>query len=444
MSKQFSSKEAYEYYQEELSIAEAARRYCKDNNIEYTPTCRKNLSAYIHRHGLKNKEVDHDLENETTSETGQYNNVSSAGTIKEDVFELPSAWSSDLNRFLSIEEYCETFNLPYDSLERYNLVCHNSNHIVFNVRFKPTLKDVEGIDEEFIESVVKEHLNHKFTKKSVNTTQLSSEYFDRLVITDVHLNMNPTGERNTDPLYNHSWEEEDVFKRLDQTIEHVVKYKKGNILVVDELGDFMDGLDGKTTRGGHDLPQNSSDKDAFRLGIKFKVYLVDKLVDYYDKLIFNSVTNDNHSFLFGYFVNFSAQKILEQKYLNKVKYNIQEKFLEHYVMGKHTFIITHGKDSGENKFGMKATFDAKAYEKIDQYCKNRNLYNGNFIELSKGDSHQRIFDTTSTNDFSYHSYGAFSPPSNWVGTNYKDTKSSIDFFNISYEENIKINIPLIF
>ena len=168
------------------------------------------------------------------------------------------------------------------------------------------------------------------------------------------------------------------------------------------------------------------------------------LINDYEKIIFNNITNDNHSFLFGYFVNLTAKMILEQMYPDNVKYNIQEKFIEHYNMGKHTFLISHGKDSGENKFGMKAIFDQKAYEKIDQYCKNRKLYNGNFIEFGKGDSHQRILDTSSSNDFAYHSYGAFSPPSNWVGTNFKDTKSSIDFFNIKYEENVKINIPLIF
>ena len=61
-----------------------------------------------------------------------------------------------------------------------------------------------------------------------------------------------------------------------------------------------------------------------------------------------------------------------------------------------------------------------------------------------GDQHQRIFDTTSSNDFNYCAYGAFSPPSNWVGTNFKDTPSSIDMFNIHKSKNLKVNIPLIF
>ena len=99
------------------------------------------------------------------------------------------------------------------------------------------------------------------------------------------------------------------------------------------------------------------------------------------------------------------------------------------------------KDIGEQKFGLKPKLDAIQSEKIDQYCKENKLYNGNFIEFSKGDSHQAIYDDTTSNDFQYYNYPAFSLPSNWVKLNFKNSKSGFRFYNFERDNNIKIAFP---
>ena len=59
------------------------------------------------------------------------------------------------------------------------------------------------------------------------------------------------------------------------------------------------------------------------------------------------------------------------------------------------------------------------------------------IEFSKGDSHQYIFDSSSSDRFDYFNYPAFSPSSSWVQTNFKKGKSGFVFFN--YNETRVIN-----
>ena len=425
----FSSKEAFKFYNKNSSIAKAAKEYCIVNNIEYTPTARKNLSKYMKRHNLK------DLDNDTSTTTSQYS--------KEEAAFMPTAWDAKNNCFYNIEQFCDKYNLDIKAVRSSKLVSHNAGHMTYNIAFNPTIFSDDGISPEFVDSIIKRHINPLKLKKTPNIIQ-DSDFFDRCVMTDIHLNMDPSGEINTVPMYEHKWGRKQVLKRLDKTIQHILDFKKGDTLVIDELGDLMDGLKAQTTRGGHHLPQSVSDKEAFSLGIEFKMYLIDALVQRYDKLILNNITNDNHSFLFGFFVNDSVKKIVALKYPEKVEYNIIERFIDHYSIGKHTFVISHGKDSGEKRFGFKATYDPKAADVIDNYCKSHGLYNGNYIEFSMGDQHQRIFDTTSNNDFDYHAYGAFSPPSNWVGTNFQDTPSSIDMFNIHKNKKLKINIPLIF
>ena len=96
------------------------------------------------------------------------------------------------------------------------------------------------------------------------------------------------------------------------------------------------------------------------------------------------------------------------------------------------------------KFGMKLNLDDKLITKIDQYCKDYKLYNGNLIELSKGDLHSYVADHTSSYDFEYVNYPAFSPPSNWVQTNFGNQKSGIVFQSIELNEKVKSSTPLWF
>ena len=55
------------------------------------------------------------------------------------------------------------------------------------------------------------------------------------------------------------------------------------------------------------------------------------------------------------------------------------------------------------------------------------------IEFSKGDSHQYVFDNSTSQTYSYCSYPALSPSSEWVQTNFKKGISGFVFFNF-YED----------
>ncbi len=427
---EYNLEEIQEIYQTEENIANTAREYCKKHNLTYSDSIRRKFSKIINKNGLKE-----DLDNDTVTETNQYSNDKES----QEMF-MPSAWDAESDKFLSIDEYCERYNLPKDQVRSSKLVSHLSSHMIYNIAFNPTIHEQTGIDEEFIESIVQKYIK----PIPIVVEDLGDrEWFDRLVISDVHIGMDVNGSKNVEPLYNGKWDKEEIFTRLNSTIQHVIRFKKGNTLVIDELGDLVDGLGGQTTRKGHELPQNMSDKESFDCAVDFKISLVEGLLNIYDKVICNSITEDNHSGIFSYFVNSTVKSILEEKYAN-VTYNVIERFIDHYSIGKHTFLICHGKDSESLKFGFKPVLDTKQAEKIDQYCKEHKLYNGNYIEFGKGDSHQSIFDDTTSNDFVYYNYPAFSPPSNWVKSNFKNSKSGFMFFNVDELSQTKIKIPFYF
>ena len=416
-----------EIFEQEQSKTNAAKAYCEEMGIEYTESFRKKANAAI-----LSTERSNDLENETTTETNQY--------VKESMLSnMPSAWSSDKNRFYTIEEYCDTYGLDKTKVKSSKLVSHNASHMVYNIAFfnedEEAILDVDKHLEEVIQKYITP-LNSEVKDECIRYT----DYFDRLVYTDCHLGMDVNG-KDGDSLYEGKWDKEEVLKRLDLMLYHIKTFKKGRKLIIDDLGDFLDGLGGQTTRKGHELPQNMNDKEVFELALEFKIKLIDNLVNEYEEILCHNITNDNHSGVFSYFVSSAFEKIINCRYSGKVKVKTIKKFIDHYSEGNHTFVISHGKDIGEQKFGLKPKLDAVQAEKIDQYCKEHKLYNGNFIEFSKGDSHQAIYDDTTSNDFSYYNYPAFSPPSNWVKTNFSNSKSGFNFFNIHKELNIKIAIP---
>jgi hypothetical protein len=69
---------------------------------------------------------------------------------------------------------------------------------------------------------------------------------------------------------------------------------------------------------------------AFDVGLRFKIKMIDSLIPYYNKIVCNNITDDNHSGSFSYIVNSAFKAYIELKYPNNVIVNIQRKFMDYY------------------------------------------------------------------------------------------------------------------
>lgn len=286
----------------------------------------------------------------------------------------------------------------------------------------------QTIEEEIDFSAVFAHLKPVEVKKQPYKKGL----FDRAVYSDVHVGMTPNQDGYS--LYGGKWDEEEINNRLEIFIHKILQEQKSNTLYLDELGDFMDGWDGETVRRGHSLPQNMDNQKAYDVGLSFKIRLVDALIQHYDRIVCHNICNDNHAGAFGYVVNSAFKTVMQYKYPRNVEVHNIRKFIDHYTVGKYVFILTHGKDGKNLKFGFKPVIDPRQIEKITNYIDEHFLYTkDSVIEFSKGDSHQWYFDNSSSDKFNYYNYPAFSPSSEWVQTNFKKGKSGFIIFN--YFEN---------
>lgn len=335
----------------------------------------------------------------------------------EDEFRL-TAWNPD-GRMMDIDEYCEFYALPRSDIHSYKLVSHTGTPY-YNVLFKECVIGEGGLDEDVIERVIDAQIKKagvsKPKKKKVASIKKGG--FDRLIYTDVHIGMEP--DENGFALYKGSWGVADIERTIDTLVAEVSAQKQGETLYVDELGDYVDGWDGETTRKGHKLPQNLDNEGQFDVGVDMKMRLIRGLLEHYPRIVCHNVCNDNHAGAFGYVINSTVKRLAEQLYPGRVEVHNQRKFISHYIADRHCFILTHGKDSKHLKFGFKASPDPRALEKIEEYIKTHGIYqDADKIEFSKGDSHQTVFDMAASDDFDYMSYPALSPSSEWVKTNFK-------------------------
>jgi hypothetical protein len=299
---------------------------------------------------------------------------------------------------------------------------------------EPIKNEKEAIAEIDFLSIFKDKVEPLKVNIS-RSSKLDGCIFDRAVITDIHLGMDVNKDGYT--LYDGLWNESELMKRVSIFVSEIIKNQKSNILVLHDLGDLADGWNGFTTRGGHALPQNMDNQKVFDVGLMFKIQMLDSLFEHYDTIKIVNICNDNHGGAFTYIINSAFKTFAELKYSDNVEVINQRKFIDHYIIENKCFILCHGKDDKSLKFGFKPFLDAVQIEKIKNYIDEYKLHQYE-IEFSKGDSHQLMFDLTSSTAFEYQNFGAFSPPSDWVKCNFKNTKSSFTTFNY-YDKQKTIN-----
>ena len=199
-----------------------------------------------------------------------------------------------------------------------------------------------------------------------------------------------------------------------------------DIYIVD-LGDRMDGLNGYTTRGGHKLPQNMSDKTAFETALSVEKTFYDLIFENQYAKKYHMMANacSNHGGVFDYVVARALEIYVNTKY-PFVKTSVQEKFIQHIEYGKHVLLFTHGKDTEDMKHGLPLHVNDKTENYINKYLMYHNIdFKNKSISLIKGDLHRDASEVTY--GFRYKNVLSLFGGSKWIGTNFGPTKAGCSF-----------------
>jgi hypothetical protein len=103
----------FEIYDSEKNKTSTAKIYANMIGVEYNDSIRKSVSNIVNGNG--------DFENETTTETNQYQPTLQLSALKED------------GKIMTIVEYCDYYNIPIDNVKSYKLVTHTGKGAYYNI-----------------------------------------------------------------------------------------------------------------------------------------------------------------------------------------------------------------------------------------------------------------------------------------------------------------------
>lgn len=256
-------------------------------------------------------------------------------------------------------------------------------------------------------------------------------------LADEHIGAEVSGSMYEAP-YN-----KDVFaNRLNTIFNSIVQHSKTygmfKHLIIGNLGDSIDGLNGLTTRGGHILPQNMDIKEVFNTYISYHAGFLTALLNanVCENLYYVAVSDTNH----GGDIEYICHKSLQYMMMNTpVKFDIMTNFMEHFIIGNNCFIFTHGKDKTDRKRNMPLVLNDNVENFIKQYIDINGLSAYN-ISVIKGDLHQSA--SQKGKFFRYRNTASLFGSSKWAMINFGYTKPMCDYDIIINDEIIEGTIIL--
>lgn len=228
-------------------------------------------------------------------------------------------------------------------------------------------------------------------------------------------------------IYENNFSFESAKERLEKIIikvQEIANTTGCTNIIVCNIGDSLDGYNGETTRGGHLLPQNMNNKDQFKNYLQMMIEFFGKLsaCGSFNSIKYYAVEGGNHDGDFGYIANKALEASLSV--INpQIETIIFDKYIQHFNVDKHTFVLCHGKDARDVFKNMPLTINDKTENQINEYLDYHNL-SGN-IHFIKGDLHQTA--TTFAKKFRYKSVSSFFGSSEWIHKNFGNTRAAVDF-----------------
>ncbi len=277
--------------------------------------------------------------------------------------------------------------------------------------------------------------NIDFDKPKIKLPKKSNNKAIKVTIADSHVGMNPSKNSLFQYEYNGKVYKDSLGKVFDSMLKEYNTHGVFDVSFLDDLGDMADGWNGYTTRGGHQLEQNMSNVEVFETCVQEKFNLVKSIIEskIAKKVVLRSVCNDNHSGDFGHVINLTIQMLLNKVYSDSVvEIDLLTRFIEHRSYGKHTFLLTHGKDAKFMNRGLPVILNDKAINFINDYIDHYGI-NNDFIHVEKGDLHQIGYQRTKK--FDYRNFMSFAPPSAWIQHNFADSYSGYSIQVIPKESN---------
>lgn len=225
-------------------------------------------------------------------------------------------------------------------------------------------------------------------------------------------------------LFNNEWNETEFARRLEELVSRVSNLGAFDKIIINLLGDYLDGMDGMTARRDHVMPQNMDNKEQFNVFIKHMLHFIEDIQSLCNNVEIYAVPEGNHGGYADYFA-IKALQYATQSYFPSIKFTVFDKYFGTFTCLHHTYISMHGKDGQFMKKPMPLNLNDATSTLLRDWM-DREGINGSDIHIIKGDLHSN--NLNSCRKFDYRNVLSLFGASDY--SNYNFSRNS---YGVSYD-----------
>lgn len=275
-----------ELVEQEGMISRAARIYAAENGITFSDikkeeTFRKKCSAFLH-----SKKTDSDLENETNTDTNQYETVSQLSALKTD------------GTIMTIQDYCEHYKIPFEHVRTYKLVTHTGKGAYYNIASNPI--EGEGF-EKFYQKLLEDLADIPNRPVNIFRQRLVGDEEYLLVVdpADVHIGkLAQSFETGED--YNNQIAVQRVKEGVEGILEKSKSFKIDKILFIGGNDILHIDTPRRTTTSGTPQDTDGMWYTNFLIAKQLYIEVLDRLLQVAD--VHFTFNPSNHDWSHGFFL----------------------------------------------------------------------------------------------------------------------------------------------
>lgn len=319
---EFNIEKALEYYEQENNITAAAKKHCEELGIPYGEKYRLRLSMHLNK-------KDKDLENETTTETNQYEKYSPLTALKQD------------GTIMTVKEYCEHYKIPFEDVRTYKLVTHTGKGAYYNIASNQVST---GNQEKFFKDILKDLSKVENLPATIKRVEINEESH-LLVISPADLHIGKLSESfETGEDYNNQIAVQRAKEGVEGIIQKAKGYRIDKILFIGGNDILHIDTPKRTTTSGTPQDTDGMWYSNFLIAKQLYVELLNRLLEVADvHFVYNP---SNHDYVNGFFLADVIQTYFRN--VDNITFDCSIAHRKYFRYYENLIGSTHG-DGGKNE-----------------------------------------------------------------------------------------------
>ena len=240
-----------------------------------------------------------------------------------------------------------------------------------------------------------------------------------LHISDTHVG----ASLSSTSLFKNDWDEFEFDRRLNRVIEESHKIGPFKEVVLNLVGDYLDGMDGMTARRDHVMPQNMDNKKQFNIFIDRMLEFIFNLYGISNKITIYASPEGNHGGYADYFAIKALQYACNAKFPS-INFTVFDRYYGVFIVKDHTYISMHGKDGQFMKKPMPLNLNDATSNLLRDWMDREGIYDDN-VHVIKGDLHSN--NLNSCRKFDYRNVLSLFGDSDYSQMNYVSNNYGVSY-----------------